>query len=239
MAEIDENYPYVKKRVNHHLNEFKKILEESLLNDNPPFEAMIIFEDIILRLRHSLDKAHARYIERKIIPQLVNTTKKFSFNFPIVGSNQTDFDNRLRGNLNIKGQNYPDLSQLYNPELYNYLLNLQPFSTAPQNNWIKEFNIIAGSKHRKFFKFEKREKLFQDEIFEFGRQVIWRVSSVFKSEEANNPLPPDTTKRITVRISFIIPYHQDQHFEVDDVYWYCVEVKNKVFEITDKIYQFC
>lgn len=114
-------------------NEYNECLSSHIVSER----AINITHEVIEKLRNSFDQTMRRFWEKNISPLLSDRDReKARVYFPITDNDLNSF-NSILGRGKIR-----DLNTIH-PQIYNFLLDLQPFKSA-DNKWLFDLREIAN-----------------------------------------------------------------------------------------------
>jgi hypothetical protein len=208
MPEIYENIAVTLNSADKNLNELLKEYEKSLSAKNVSAEAIDLTHEICTQLRSALDRTAFRCWNAKVAPSLNPKDRERPLIYFPGATSQQSFDSTL-GAWRLKRAEYPDI--------YDYLLAQQPF-TSDKNKWLAVlFDLAVQGKHIDLVP-QKRTEERRTTVSRGGGSVSWSQGVRFQGNvsvmgAAINPLTqrivptPGVQERIETWVSFIIDGH--------------------------------
>ncbi len=134
---MDKNIKSLLDRTEELLNDLEMEYNECLSSKKVSERAIVITHEVLEKLRNILDLSMRKFWEKFISPLLTTKERqKARFYFPITDKGLDSFHQSLRNGK------MEDLITL-NPQIYTFLLGLQPFKSS-KNKWLLDLREIAN-----------------------------------------------------------------------------------------------
>jgi len=218
------------------LKDLEKEYEKCLHSKEVSERAKNITHEVLEKLRNALDQTMWKVWDKYISPNISDKCREHArVYFPITGG--------LNSFHSILGRGWQNLEQR-NKQLYDFLLNIQPFS-SDENKWLRLLaEIAAKGKHVRLAPQKRRESRRTKVSRNGAGSVSWNQSSVRFGHGVSilgAPIDPKTqrtilTPGVTVQEEIWVFFT----FEGYDVnaHWFCKEACQKTRKLIEDIAKF-